>query len=278
MRLKTEKRLSAAALTLLAAFAVSGCDNKPKAKGKGTGSETTAAGLAVLSSPGARQAADAFLKSLSEGKASPDQFTAWFKKQSSKPIALVEAEDWLAGFKGSNFIGGEETKFGNSIVLRGRAEPAKDSFALRMTKEGDAYKVDWLHRSSRMSSGIPAPSDMDLAAAQDTARNFLDILLGGDVRQAQALMTVAWKKSVSQLPPGVQPKDGFDYEPGFLTGTMRTWKRDFSGYSLSKPELNGTKDGATWIAEMDSGSQKTSYMLRAKKLDGQWLIDEFAKQ
>ncbi len=264
MRPKTEKRWAAA--TLLAIFAITGCDSKPM--GKGSTSESTTAGLAPSSGPNARQAADAFLKNLTEGKASPDQFTAWFKKQTSRLIAEVDAADWLADFKGTTFVVGEETKFGNSIVLRGRAEPAKDSFTLRLTKEGDSLKVDWLHRSSRMSSGISAPADSDLAAAQDTARNFLDVLLGGSLRQAQTLMTFEWKKSVA----------GEDL--GFLTQKMRTWKSwdgDFVGYTIKSSELNGTKDAATFTVEMDAGTKKTPYTVKAKNVNGQWLLEAFSK-
>lgn len=268
MRPKTEKRFAATALTLLAAFTLTSCDNKPKAKGTGTGSESTPVGLAIVVGPSARQAADAFLKSLSEGKASPEQFTAWFKKQTSKPIAEMDPEDWLEGFKGVNFVVGEETKFGNSIVLRGRAESSsqKDSFSLRLTKEGGTYKVDWLHRSARQGSGITTPADADLAAAQDTARNFLDLLLGGNIRQAQALMTNEWKTSVG--------------EPGFLTQAMRSWKGwdgDVVGYTFAKTDLNGKKDAATFVVEMDTGTKKTPHTVKAKNVNGQWLLEAFEK-
>ena len=48
-----------------------------------------------------------------------------------------------------------------------------------------------------MGINIKSPADPDLAAAQDTVRNFLDIILGGDVQMAHALMTPEWKKKLA---------------------------------------------------------------------------------
>lgn len=281
MRSKLEQRIAAWAMMLALAF-LAGCDSKPKGKGNGTGTGTggsATAGVSPSSGPTARQAADGFLKALTDGQASPEQLTSWFKKQSSKPIAELETADWLAGFKGTTFVVGEEVKFGNTIVLRGRAESSsqKDAFTLRVTKEGDAFKVDWLQRSGYLSSGISSPSDAELAAAQDAVRNFLDLLLRGDLRQAQALMTVDWKKSESPLPPGAKSKDGFDYDTGFLARAMIAMKKDFSSYGIKQSELNGTKDGATFSVEMDNGPMKSPYTVKAKKIDGQWLIESFSK-
>ena len=95
-------------------------------------------------------------------------------------------------------------------VSRGRAESPnrKEAFALRMVKDGDAFKVDWLHRSERMGLEIKAVADPDLAAAQDAVRNFLDLLIGGDHRQAATLMTPAWRKRTSPPHPADE-RNGF---------------------------------------------------------------------
>lgn len=254
------------------------CDGKPKPKGKGTGSDNGAGSPAVVAEKPGRPAADAFLASLRDGKATPDHLTAAFKAELGK-TSPGELQDWLAQFQGTNFVVGDEAKFGGAVVLRGRAESpqAKNAFALRMVKEGDAFKADWLHRSDRMGSGSMPAIDPDLAAATDTLRNFLDTMLGGDPLQCQSLMTVKWKKEESPPPPGSPAKGGAEYDVGFLTQRMRSWKMGFIGYAVTKADLGPNKDTATFAVDMDAGSAKTPHAVTARKVDGRWRIESFAK-
>ena len=119
----------------------------------------------------------------------------------------------------------EEVRLANGVVFRGRAEKAdrREAFTLRMVKELDGYKCDWLHRSERFGMEIKPPADAELTAAQDTVRNFLDILLGGDLRQAHALMAPEWKRKLAPPYPSDE-KAGLTYNPGFLTGATKAWK------------------------------------------------------
>jgi hypothetical protein len=296
MRLSTDRRpvgLLAAALVALA-----GCDGKPKDGGGGT--ETTGTGggkgdraAVAAADPTPRQAADAFLKDLGEGNVTPDRVTTSFAKKVGRPFpkktesgpgySPPEVHAWLGQFKGAAFTVGEETKVGDAIVLRGLAQfPDKSAgaFALRVVKEGKAYKIDWVHRSGRQASEVKAPADPDLAAAQDTVRNFLDLLLGGDLKQARSLMAPAWRTRLSPPSPA-DVRDGYDYGPGFLDGKLRSWRgENFVGYSFRAGDLTPNKDAPTFVVDMQAGGQKVPYVVKAARdpATGEWLVNDFDRQ
>jgi len=258
-------------LVIASALLVAGCEKKSKDVAPDN-STPAAAG------PTARQAVDAHLIALGQGTVTPNQLTSTFRDSLSRPKGDAEADarDFLAKFKDARFSILEETTFGNAIVVRGRAESPdrKDAFTLRMVKEGDEYKTDWLHRSEHMSMNFKEPADPDLAAAQDAVRNFVDIIFGGDVRRAHALMTPAWKTKLAGPNPA-DLRDGYDHSPGFLTQTTRTWKGDTLSYSLVKAELNAAKDEATIRVLLETRTSKVPFVLKASKLGGQWLVAAF---
>ncbi len=284
MRLTTDRR---AGLALLGAalIALTGCKDRPAAGPGGAGSGTAAPG-----GPTARPAADAFLKDLGDGTVTPDRLTPEFRKVNAPPATEEEktagysesaAKDWLARFKGAAFIVRDADTFGDAIVLRGRAQvPGQaEAFTLRMVKGPNGYLCDWLHRSGIMGSEIKTPADPDLAAAQDVVRDFLDLLLGGDQRQAHALMTLDWKKKLAPPPPA-EAREGADYDRGFLTQTTRSWRGEYVAYTLSKQELDPNKDTATFTAELEAGGKKTPYTVQAikDKATGRWQVAGFDKQ
>jgi hypothetical protein len=282
MRLTTDRR-GAIALSVALAFALAGCDSKPKPSGAGSDTTGTGgAGPAVAGAPTPRQAADAFVKDLGAGKVTADRLTADFAGKVSRKRAADEIADWLAAFKGATFVVAEEAKFGDAIAVRGRMQaPGKaQAFALRLVKEGTTYKADWLHRSDRQGSEIKPQADPNLAAAQDTVRNFLDVLVGGDHRLAHALMAPEWKKSLSPPAPA-DLRDGYDYGPGFLTAKTRQWVSGVLGYTLTKTDLGPNKTTATFTAEFAGEGQKAQvYSLKAAKdsATGRWQITDFDRQ
>lgn len=277
MRLMTNRRV-AVVLATVVAIALAGCDNKPKSGSAGPDLPGTGAGPAV-GTPTARQAADEFLKDLGAGKVTPDRLTADFTGKVSRTRSSDEINGWLAAFKGAAFVVAEEARFGDAIALRGRMQgPGKaEAFALRMVKDGSTYKTDWLHRSDRQGSEIKPQADLELVAAQDSVRNFLDVLLGGDHRLAHALMAPAWKKTLSPPAPTDQ-RDGYDYGPGFLAVKTRQWSSGVLGYTLTKAELGANKDSATFTAELAAeGQRDLSCTVKAAKdgATGRWLIADF---
>jgi hypothetical protein len=291
MRVSRDRRLTG--LIAAAAVALSGCDGKPKGTGGG-GEMTGSAGVAVATAGQTpRQAADEFLKDLGEGKVDADRLTGGFnRKLAPKParpdegspragFVPADVHNWLGAFKGATFVVGEETRVGNAIVLRGRARfPDKPmAFTLRMVKDGDLYKADWLHRSDRQGSEVKAPADPDLAAAQDVVRNFLDVLLGGDLKQARLLMAPAWRARLSPPSPA-DVRGGLDYGPGFLDGKLRSWRSDHLGYTLTTGELGSNKAAATFNAELQAGGQNVRHAVTAIKdpASGEWLVSDFERQ
>ena len=271
---------------------IAGCDTGRKgASGSSIVAPSGAVGGGVaVNGPSPRDAADSLLKSIGDGKLTPEQLTPYFRsviaafptnEEKKAGHADVAARRWLEGFAGTKFVFLEQIAFDDKIVERGRAEApdGKAAFTLRLVKDGAAFKIDWLHRSDRMETLVLSPPDKDLYPGQDVVRNFLDILLGGDVRQAHALMSAAWKKSLAPPTPA-DVRKGLDYDPGFLTQTTRSWKiGDYLGYKLPKAELAADKAAATFTAELDAGATKTLYtvLVVKDKVSGQWIIESFGK-
>jgi hypothetical protein len=269
MRLMTNRRrTTAVALAVVSVAGLVGCDAKPVAN---------TPGMTTPGDPTPRQRAEAYLLALGDGTVEPSQFTTAFQKaitKSKDPAA--DAREYIDQFRGANFKINEEATFGDAVVLRGRVDSPnfKEAFSFRMVREAEGYKVDWLHRSERMGMNIKSPADPVLAAAQDTARNFVDLILGGDVQYAHALMTPAWRTKLAGATPA-DIKEGLDYSPGFLTQTMRSWKGDALGYSLTKAELNA-KDEAFIAIEFEvPNGTKVPHAVRMNKIGERWLVASF---
>ncbi|WP_020468238.1 hypothetical protein [Zavarzinella formosa] len=275
---------------LLALALMTGCKEQSTATKPSSKPSTTDTVATLPQGPSARAKADEFLKALSEGKAKPDDLTPAFKKTISKPMTDEEkkvgysdadVQNFLSKFEKMTVEDVKESGYGNTIVLRGRAKsPNKvDAFCLKMIREANGLKVDWLHRSDRFLAGdAPKTEEPELAAASDTARNFLETLIGGDLRQAQALMLPSWLASI-EAPSETDKKNGFAYNVGFVTQKMKSWRGETIAYSMPKSELTGNKDAATVTAELESGGQKKTYQVKLvkDKTTGQWLVEDFAK-
>jgi hypothetical protein len=286
MRLTNVRRSSELALGLAVAISLAGCDKKGGPAG--AGNPTTLAPVSASQTP--REAAELLLVNLSIGVLTPDHLTPQFFDEVPQPasIAARSAEskqaavrNFLAQFRNVKFVLGEaEVQFGNAVVFRGRAESPdrREAFTLRLLRDGGEFKIDWLHRSDRFGTEIKVPTDPDLAAAQDTVRNFLDVLLGGDLRQAHALMSPDWKKRIAPPTPA-DIRLGDDYDPGFLNQTTRFWKRDFTGYSLPKTDLAANKASATFTAVFQAGAETVPHTVQAVKdpETGRWQVRDFAK-
>ena len=290
MRWKTDRIWTRLAI-IAAIGGFSGCKEKlPVKPATNPGGGSVVSVPAPSAEPGMRAKADEFLKALAEGKAKTDDLTPAFKKSISRPTTEEEKKvgysdadvnNWLSRFDKLVVEDIKEASFGNMITLRGRAKtPGKiDALSLRMVREANGLKVDWLHRSDRFLAGdAPKTDDPELAAATDSARNFLETLLGGDLRQAQALMTPAWLVSI-EPPSETDKKNGFAYNVGFVNQKMRAWRGDTVGYAIPKSELTGNKNTATVTAELEAGGQKKAYLVKLvkDKATGQWLVEDFAK-
>lgn len=294
MRLTTDRcRLTGALVA--AVFAAAGCDvgRQPgiaPAAGRGGAEASTTVGPAPAVVPSPRPVADGLLKSLGDGTLAPEQLTAAFRQKIAPPkteddkkagYSDAAARKWLGRFEGARFtFFGEPAPFGDAVAFRGRAESggAKEAFSLRLVKDGRGYRIDWLQRTDRMGTEFTVPPDADLAAAQDTVRNFVEALIGADPKPAQLLMAPAWRRAVAQPPPG----SADDFDEGYLTGLLKSWRdRNTLSYTLPKQALTPTRDGATFTAVLDAGNGSTTpYAMTLSKdpATGHWVVESFAKQ
>src|SRR3954452_618830 len=169
MRLTTDRAVAVVGAVALALAARDTRRAAPAGAGAGPAAGTTA--TAAGTSP--REAAESLLKTLADGKLAPDQLTPYFRAVIAPPqtedekkagYSDAQAREWLQGFSASKFSFLEESKVGNAVVERGRAEsPAgKVAFTLRLVPDASGYKIDWLHRSTHIGL-VPAPTDPDLA-------------------------------------------------------------------------------------------------------------------
>jgi hypothetical protein len=296
MRLTMDRRRAARVGVLVAAavFALAGCDSRKGGMGSTTtpGDEGLAgpdSGPSVTRAPSPKAAAEAILKSLSDGKATAENITPAFIQKVAPPKTDDEKKAgysdkalraWLGRFEETRFnFFGDPAAFGSAVAFRGRAEtgPVKDAFSLRLVKAGDGYKIDWLQRAERMGTEFTVPPDADLAAAQDAIRNFLDALLSTNPSAAQLSMAPAWRKAIAPPPPN----SADDYEAGFLTQTLKSWKVGAVAYTLPKQELTANKTGAVFTAVLDAGGGKqTPYAAKLSKdpATGHWVVESFDKQ
>jgi hypothetical protein len=250
----------------------------------GSSSESKKGSTTTTETPGetptTKASAEAFLKSLGEGKIAAGQLTVGFKKLIAPPITDAdkmagfspgEVSNWLKAFEQSTFVVSQETTFGNAIALRGRVESGakKDAFSVRLVRDGNELKCDWLQRTSRWDTVEPKkPYDAEVAAAQDVARNFLDTLLGGDLRPTLLLMSLDWKKLMAPY------KSDPGYDAAFVVGKLKMLRNDAVSYSLAKAEAAGA-DQAKFGIDLEIEGKKVPYTLLAKKIDGRWVVDSF---
>jgi hypothetical protein len=269
---------------LVAIVALAGCESRGTSTGTANG--TTSGGALAGRTP--RQATDDFLNDLGAGTVTPARLTPGFKELLTRPVTGEKkklsysdepAREFLKRFDKSKWTVGEFAEFGPYLVARGRVEmpKAKSAFSIRLTQRGDVFVADWIQVSDHFGTSSPYPSDPDLALAQDVVRNFLELLLGGDTRQAHSLMLPAWRKSLSPLPPNYKSKDDLDYEPAFLIRALRAWASGATTFALSDAKLSQTRDEATFAVELEAEGKKIPHTVRAKKVaeSTQWLVAGF---
>jgi hypothetical protein len=182
-------------------------------------------------------------------------------------------------FDQSKWVVGEFAQFGPYLVARGRAEmpKGKSAFSLRLTQRGDEFIADWIQISDHFGISSPYPTDPDLALAQDVVRNFLELLIGGDMRQAHGLMLPAWRKTISPLPPNYKSKEDLDYEPAFLTRTLRALASGATTFKLSNAKLSQARDEAAFAVELEAEGKKIPHTVRAKRVaeSSEWFVAGF---
>jgi hypothetical protein len=234
----------------------------------------------------AKQFAEEFLKSVSEGQAKADQLSINFKKTFTIPkleaeqklgYSDVDAGLWLNSFAKSKYtIAGEiaRTKPEPSTIIHGKSTlgDKSDYFLMRLikSKSGNSWEIDWFQHTSAMLTDMNG-SDTDSSLAQDSVQFFFDNLIAGDLRLASGLMTVKLKGQMA--PPFSTDKAG--YNPGFLEGQLKDRRSQMKSYKV-KPSPVAAGETVTFAVETTGTNPQTLKVIVVKdKTLGIWLVDTF---
>ena len=192
--------------------------------------------------PAADQAATAFLSALIHGTAKADALSAAFLKTVGKPLVLPSekavgvsadaATTWLKKVgEGVSFgLALKREQAGDMMYSRGSfssprlgaAAGQTGSYALRLVKEGGAWKVDWLSLSSVDTFIVPTPPTPEGAAQTFAVAAFAESIadLNGmpkDERAAVIAAALTPALRTAWAAPFDQDKNqGYDYSPGKL--------------------------------------------------------------
>lgn len=277
------------AVVLLAALLTAGCSKpprpKPAAKAGAPAGPTPAAEsppsptLSVPAAPpaptgdpaaDARASADAFLKAVAAGTATPAMLTPEFKKVIAEPVFSDDvakgysddaAGQWLARFRGSPAPPVADVQgTGEAYVLAVRGGP--DRVDLRVVRSGGGWLADWYVSAPTAGSETPLPGG-EAAFRAFAAVAFLDALAGKDDRLAEGLMTPRYKAELA--PPFGSDKRG--YNRGTLANKLAGFRGVAAGAHVTKV------DGG--IVTGESGGKK-SFILKLVRggRPWDWLVDD----
>lgn len=165
---------------------------------------------------------------------------------------------------------------GAEVSIRGPVgeKPESGSFALRLTNEGNRWLVSRfattraIYQPIERSDSKPA-KDSTHIWAQESARDFLDGLIGGHAEQALTmdLMTEDFK---AKLPSPSIPEPGLNYAKKDVRAWLNGTRLDAQGYSITGFARDG--DECMFSGELTGGSRARAFKLT---VNGQWKIDGF---
>lgn len=236
---------------------------------------------------GAGKDAIDFLTAVGSGTAKANQLSTGFVKAIGLPAELPSekekgyspdaAESWLRKV-GVKLTGmgpmSESSRAGDVAVFRGMFTGG--TYSLRMVKEGDTWKADWLSMSSVNASvatvRTPSGDDLlrDFAAAAVAAAICDKDAMPSDQRIGviAAGMTPALRKSLADPFDGDKAK-GYDYSPAKLSVKVAE-----IGSGAESVVVSAASDGAVKV-EITKAGAKAVYSMKLVKgaTPGQWLVD-----
>jgi hypothetical protein len=246
--------------------ALAGC-SRPSQPGVQVGSPNS---QAAQSGPSESEFAAQFLKALGNGTAAPEALSPEFRKRIARPITEDDRRRGYSDLKTHAWLDRQskvayEVKQSNSLpggaCFRGAAassgEPEMFYLAIGKTADGGKWQVDWFHRTTVTTpEEVPGPSPLPQGElAQNTARAFLETLLGGDLELADASLAQSFKANLAE---SLRPSDKeIGYNPGILQAKLREWKGDFTTYSLQSGP-----DTASFIGALIGRDKKRPFTLR----------------
>jgi hypothetical protein len=224
---------------------------------------------AAQSGPSESEFAAQFLKALGNGTAAPDVLAPEFRKRIARPITEDDRRRGYSDLKTHAWLYRQgnvayEVKQSNSLprgaCFRGTATssagPEVFYLAVGKSADGGNWHVDWFHRTSVTTPEVPGLSPLPQGElAQNTARAFLETLLGGDLESAEATLAQSFKLRLAE---SLRPSDKeIGYNPGILEAKLREWKDDFTTYSLQSGS-----DAASFVGALIGRDKKRPFTLR----------------
>jgi hypothetical protein len=253
-------------LTLVVGLvALAGC-SRPSQPAVQVGSPRT---NAAQSGPTESEFAAQFLKALGNGTVTPNALAPDFRKRIARPFTDEDRQRGYSDLKTDAWLDRQskvayEVKQSNSLprgaCFRGTAASSAGSevfyLAVGKSAEGGNWQVDWFYRTSVTTPEVPGPSPLPQGElAQNTARAFLETLLGGDIELAEATLAQSFKLRLAE---SLRPSDKeIGHNPGILQAKLREWKDDFTTYSLQSGS-----DAASFVGALIGRDKKKPFTLR----------------
>jgi hypothetical protein len=235
-----------------------------------------------------------FLMAVRAGSARADQLSAAFVKAVGLPAVFEgdrkqgfsagAAEDWMRKVGASTGFGPplKADQVGDVALFRGPLVEKQGNYALRMVREGGAWKADWLSASTvKVGKALAVPAAGDAMLQEFALAAVVEAVCDQEAMPApQRLAAVAAGLTPPLRASWASPLDadrsgGFDYSPAKLGFKVS----DIGGKAES---VAYTQQGAdAFVVEVTkAGSAKpAAYLVKlAKTPSGQWLVENITPQ
>jgi hypothetical protein len=225
-----------------------------------------------------------FLKSVTDGTVRADRLSLPFLKAIGLPAELPSdkakgysedaAVSWLKRVGGVGFGPTfPSTQVGDVALIRGGLV-GDGRYALRLVRDGGAWKVDYLGLTSARLDGPPPAAAGEAALQEFVAAAFADVLADRTAMPpperamaAAALMTPALRARWAE-PLGSDKTGGFDYSRGGMGLKLKEFAADAVAVA--------PQGDATFRVEFARGTDKRAFAVKLAKdaATGRWLVDD----
>ena len=219
-----------------------------------------------------------FLQAVRGGTARADQLSTAFQKAIGLPVvfeadkgkgfSVSSAEDWLKRVGASTGFGPPltATQDGETALVRGSLVGKSGGYALRMVKEGGAWKVDWLSASTVEVKKPLATGAGDAVLQEFAVAAVVEAICDQDAMPApQRHAVIAAGLTPTLRAAWAAPLDGdktagYDYSPSKLGFKIADIGGKAESVSYSHPAEG------TYFAEIArAGGAKTAYLVKVAK-------------
>jgi hypothetical protein len=275
---------------LLLASGCSSSSGTPKVKVGDTNPKRDDTESGPAGAPAPQEFVGTFIKALGEGKATADMLTPAFRRQIARPrpgneedkqlgYNPIEVESFLRKAGEGRFEIGRAGAPGPGPFFYGNVTSAagvKQVYLIRLAQIEGAWRIGWFHRTSAVGpaydEGNPGPA---LLGAALTAHQFLENLIGGDLRLAEAVLAKSWKvrEYESKTPSDVD----LGYNQALVQQRLRGWKNNFASFTITKRDFAAGKP-VTFAGDLMDGAKKekrTFTMKVGQGEGGEWFVEEF---